>query len=315
MVRSGLAPSSGTNTLEWPCIVTFPPLSTALTHRSQMRALRSVVAMALVLFAAIAGLVVPADRANASSCSGPLSGGEIRVVLVVDATDLGGGSSATCLVVPAGTTGSQVLARRGSELGSGSPRYGSSGLLCAIDGLPATGCGDRNSSGFGYWAYFFSDGGGWIYGNNNPFTKRLADGAIEGWRFVAGGCGCGQDPAPQIWPAPSLFPALAPSLPELPSLPPVTTAGSSATGGTTGASGAVASADGTPVVSESSVAVAAEAPATPPTSVEAVVVGDVALASASHSDSNVGRWIGIAAVFVLIAIMAGGAWIQTRRTR
>ena len=73
--------------------------------------------------------------------------------------------------------------------------------------------------------------------------------------------------------------------------------------------------DGATVVSESSVAVAAEASATPPTSVEAVVVGDVALASASHSHSNVGRWIGIAAVFVLIAIMAGGAWIQTRRTR
>jgi hypothetical protein len=49
--------------------------------------------------------------------------------------------------------------------------------------------------------------------------------------------------------------------------------------------------------------------------VEPVVVGDVALASSSSTHSTTGRWVGIAAVFGLIAVMAGGAWVQTRRSR
>ena len=293
----------------------LPSIAFKRLHRT--RALRAMTVVLLSVVVSVSVLVSFAGTASAASCSGPISDGEIRVVLVVDSSDLGGSSSATCLVVPAGTTGSQLLARRGNELGIGSPRYGSSGLLCAIDGLPATGCGDRNSGGYGYWAYFFDGGGNWTYGSNNPFSKRLTDGAIEGWRFVTGGCGCGQDPSPRIGPSRSLFPALAPArapLPELPSASAPSSPSSNPSSTNAGGSSALippSSGDANP---EQQVG-AATGSLTVTSAVEAVVVGEVALASSNSTDSNAGRWVGIAVVFVLIGVMAGGAWVQTRGSR
>lgn len=317
MVRSGLAPFPAPTNNEWPRTVNHQLPSIAFKRLHRTRALRAMSVVLLSVVVSVSVLVGLADTASAASCSGPISDGEIRVVLVVDSSDLGGGSSATCLVVPAGTTGSQLLARRGNELGIGSPRYGSSGLLCAIDGLPATGCGDRNSGGYGYWAYFFDGGGNWAYGSNNPFSKRLTDGAIEGWRFVTGGCGCGQDPSPRIGPSRSLFPALAPARPPLPELPSASAPSSpSSNPSSTNAGGSSAlippsSGDANP---EQQVG-AATGSLTVTSAVEAVVVGEVALASSNSTDSNAGRWVGIAVVFVLIGVMAGGAWVQTRGSR
>jgi hypothetical protein len=322
VVRSGLAPfpapthPAPTNN-EWPRTVNHQLPSIAFKRLHRTRALRAMTVVLLSVVVSVSVLVSFAGTASAASCSGPISDGEIRVVLVVDSSDLGGSSSATCLVVPAGTTGSQLLARRGNELGIGSPRYGSSGLLCAIDGLPATGCGDRNSGGYGYWAYFFDGGGNWTYGSNNPFSKRLTDGAIEGWRFVTGGCGCGQDPSPRIGPSRSLFPALAPARPPLPELPSASAPSSpSSNPSSTNAGGSSAlippsSGDANP---EQQVG-AATGSLTVTSAVEAVVVGEVALASSNSTDSNAGRWVGIAVVFVLIGVMAGGAWVQTRGSR
>ena len=293
----------------------LPSIAFKRLHRT--RALRAMTVVLLSVVVSVSVLVSFAGTASAASCSGPISDGEIRVVLVVDSSDLGGGSSATCLVVPAGTTGSQLLARRGNELGIGSPRYGSSGLLCAIDGLPATGCGDRNSGGYGYWAYFFDGGGNWTYGSNNPFSKRLTDGAIEGWRFVTGGCGCGQDPSPRIGPSRSLFPALAPARAPLPELPTASAPSSpSSNPSSTNAGGSSAlippsSGDANP----EQLVGAATGSSTVTSAAEAVVVGEVALASSNSTDSNAGRWVGIAVVFVLIGVMAGGAWVQTRGSR
>ena len=293
----------------------LPSIAFKRLHRT--RALRAMTVVLLSVVVSVSVLVSFAGTASAASCSGPISDGEIRVVLVVDSSDLGGSSSATCLVVPAGTTGSQLLARRGNELGIGSPRYGSSGLLCAIDGLPATGCGDRNSGGYGYWAYFFDGGGNWTYGSNNPFSKRLTDGAIEGWRFVTGGCGCGQDPSPRIGPSRSLFPALAPArapLPELPSASAPSSPSSNPSSTNAGGSSALippSSGDANP----EQLVGAATGSSTVTSAAEAVVVGEVALASSNSTDSNAGRWVGIAVVFVLIGVMAGGAWVQTRGSR
>lgn len=293
----------------------LPSIAFKRLHRT--RALRAMTVVLLSVVVSVSVLVGLANTASAASCSGPISDGEIRVVLVVDSSDLGGSSSATCLVVPAGTTGSQLLARRGNELGIGSPRYGSSGLLCAIDGLPATGCGDRNSGGYGYWAYFFDGGGNWTYGSNNPFSKRLTDGAIEGWRFVTGGCGCGQDPSPRIGPSHSLFPALAPARAPLPELPTASAPSSpSSNPSSTNAGGSSAlippsSGDANP----EQLVGAATGSSTVTSAAEAVVVGEVALASSNSTDSNAGRWVGIAVVFVLIGVMAGGAWVQTRGSR
>ena len=294
----------------------FPSIASKRLH--QMRALQMAAVVLLGVIVSVSVLVGLADTASASSCSGPIREGEIRVVLVVDSSDLGGSSSATCLVVPAGTTGSQLLARRGNELGTGSPRYGSSGLLCAIDGLPATGCGDRNSGGYGYWAYFFDDGGNWDYGSNNPFSKRLVDGAIEGWRFVVGGCGCGLDPSPRIGPSRSLFPALAPALPPLPEPPSVPAPSSpSSSPSSTNAGESSKPIPQIPVDAnlEQGVGAAETGSLVVKTAVEGIVVGEVALASSNSTDSNTGRWIGIAAAAILIGFMAGGAWVQARRSR
>jgi len=268
------------------------------------RAGRAISVCGVVLIALTGFIVTTSGRAEASSCSGPLSGGELRVVIVVDATDFGGGSSATCLVVPTGTTGSQLLARRSAELGTGSVRYGSSGLLCAIDGLPAAGCGDHNAGGFDYWGYFNAPSGSWVYGNINPFTRRLSDGDIEGWRYVRGGKGSPQDPPPRIAPSRSLFPVLAPNASAVVEQP------------------AVESGTASSLNSSTTIDVAPERTSDPldvasivTTTLEPVAVEGVALASSRASDSTIGRWFAIAAVFVLIAMMAGGAWIQTRRSR
>jgi hypothetical protein len=280
-------------------------------------AFRWLTMVVLLTAVVVAVIFVSVGRADAASCSGPLAGGEIRVVIVVDGTDIGSGSSATCLVVPAGTSGSQLLARRSAELGAGSPRYGSSGLLCAIDGLPATGCGDRNADGFGYWAYFFEADGKWFYGNGNPFTKRLVDGAIEGWRFVTGGCGCGLDPPPRIGPSRSLFPALAPAVPPLPepSLPldggaPVVTKPGSPVGGNP--AGSVTS--GSEPASADSGTVESASPSSTVAPVAPLAVDDVALASSSTDRSTTGRWVAIVVVALVVAAFAGGAWRQARRS-
>ncbi|MEX1217992.1 MAG: hypothetical protein WEA11_05675 [Acidimicrobiales bacterium] len=268
-----------------------------LRHTPHWRLSRAPLVAGLAISALLGLGLVFAERAEASSCAGPLAAGEIRVVLVVDGSDLGKGSSATCLVVPAGTTGSQLLARRGSELGTGPPRYGSSGLLCAIDGAPALGCGDRSAGGFAYWAYFNGSSGSWTYGTINPFIKRLVDGDIEGWRYVQG-AGNGQDPPPQLSPSRSLFPELITevALPPAPLAP----ASSAPTTSTT--------------VSEQ---VAVEIPTTSAAVViteETVVVGDVALASAT-SESSAGQWFGIFGGAIITLALAGGAWARTRRSQ
>jgi hypothetical protein len=157
--------------------------------------------------------VAPAEAAT--RCGGPVAEGQIRVAIVVDPGPGAGGPSATCLVVARGTTGSQLLAERAAALGVARPRYADSGLLCAFDGYPATGCGERTADGYRYWAYFSGTSGSWVYGSGNPFLRRLADGDVEGWRFVDG-TGTGQDPPPRLSPSGLFPPLVAPAPPPAP---------------------------------------------------------------------------------------------------
>ena len=278
--------------------------------RSMRRAAVMMVSMVGGLLLAGAGLFVSSSVASASSCSGPLSAGEIRVVMVVDMGDAGS-SNSVCLVVPEGTTGSQLIARRAAEIGAASPRYAGSGLLCAIDGFPATGCGDRNAGGFAYWAYFSGAGGSWQYGNYNPFVKRLHDGDIEGWRYV-NGAGDGQDPAPRTWPSASLFPPLAPPETAAPagagtSIPSPQVSNPSASEGNQPADG---DATGDMVATSTAPAVSSsDAVASAPSS----DVGDVALAaSTSNGGSGIGRWVGVIVIALLICGFGAGAWFRAR---
>lgn len=249
-----------------------------------------------------------ARRAEASSCAETMPAGQIRVVVVVDTGD-GGGPSAACLVVPAGTTGSQALARRAAELGAESPRYAGSGLLCAIDGRPAPpACGDRNAGGFEYWAYFNGSSGGWVYGTYNPFIRRLSDGDIEGWRYVQG-AGNGSDPPPRLAPTRSLFPAIVPTT-EAPVAPTAAPSGAPPGGVSSAPVGAGSPATVSPddtsptTVSAASVATSIGEPtAEDPLELDVATVG---------TSSSLSPWIPVAAVAVVILALGLGAVVRAR---
>jgi hypothetical protein len=72
-----------------------------------------------------------------------------------------------------------------------------SGLLCAIDGFPRTGCASTDTNGtYTYWSYWGAVGNTWQYATTGPIGHVLADGAVEGWRF-GNGRGTSQDDAPR----------------------------------------------------------------------------------------------------------------------
>lgn len=150
----------------------------------------------------------------AGVCPATVPAGSVRVVIVIDpGTEPGapGGPAAACLVLAEGSTGSDLLRRRAEQLGAPAPRYAPSGLLCAIDGYPAPPeCGAPTAAGYRYWSWWRGTAGRWEYGQGNPFTRRLRDGDIEGWRFV-NGVGGPADPPPRLTPTPgSWFPAPPP---------------------------------------------------------------------------------------------------------
>ena len=111
----------------------------------------------------------PVRRPRPARARGPIAAGQIRVVMVVDPGETGPrGPMATCLVVAAGTSGSKILAQRAAELGLPSPRYAGSGLLCGLDGFPATACPVNNGGSFAFWAYFNGSGGRLVVRSRQP---------------------------------------------------------------------------------------------------------------------------------------------------
>ena len=115
---------------------------------------------------------------------------QVRVAVVVDSHEMSNGSatpSVVCVVVASGASGVAALAARAIRLGTPVPRYDPSGLLCAIDGIPAApACGNPSGSGFLYWSYWVG-GSSWTYANVGPASRRMVDGTVEGWRFISGG--------------------------------------------------------------------------------------------------------------------------------
>ena len=143
-------------------------------------------------------LVLLGPVAAVTGASPACAAGEVRVSIVVDFGDLPSPppTSATCVAVGDGDSGADALAARARQLGTPAPRYNSSGLLCAIDGLPSTGCGERTSSGYRYWSYFRGSAGGWEYSSVGPTGSRVKATQSEGWRFT-NGTGRPGDPAPR----------------------------------------------------------------------------------------------------------------------
>ncbi|HEY5252697.1 MAG TPA: hypothetical protein VIJ09_13585 [Acidimicrobiales bacterium] len=140
-----------------------------------------------------------------------------RTIVVPVVVDTGGTSDTAevaCVPVPVGSNGAQVLAARAKLLHVPAPRYAESGLLCAIDGYPATGCGVETGGHYAYWAYYHG-GSSWTYASVGPASWKVSDGDVEGWRFQAEGSATPADPPPR---APSVASILCPAAP-----PPTTT--------------------------------------------------------------------------------------------
>jgi hypothetical protein len=170
-------------------------------------------AVALAATALVACTPPPSGGGSGTTTTAPVdlrhcptpSAGQVRVAVVVDASQLPGGAaspSVVCVVVASGSTGVAALGARATRLGTPMPRFNSSGLLCAIDGAPAApACGVPAGGSFNYWSYWIGGGSPtptWTYSNLGPASRVMTDGAVEGWRFVAGGSNVAPNASPSF---------------------------------------------------------------------------------------------------------------------
>jgi hypothetical protein len=118
---------------------------------------------------------------------------------------------AKCVTFGGTESGSQLLVDAGHVL-SFDPR---SGLLCSIDGYPASGCGKATSAGYEYWSYWHG-GSKWTYATSGPDTTYVKSGGVEGWRFVSGS-DSSNERAPRYSPAGPPCPTATPTTTTRPS--------------------------------------------------------------------------------------------------
>ncbi|HUA95926.1 MAG TPA: hypothetical protein VMB82_10405 [Acidimicrobiales bacterium] len=131
---------------------------------------------------------------------------EVSVAFVVDLSGSGGVQSA-CVKVPSTDNGYQALALFTEQEHETAPTYNSSGLLCSIGGVPASGCGQAVGHQYIYWSYWLGDTGRWQYSNTgasgtvHACDAEGADCDVEGWKFEDPGAGNPTDPPPGSAPA------------------------------------------------------------------------------------------------------------------
>ena len=145
------------------------------------------------------GALVPLKLAIASADS---VGNDVYVAVVVD---FGNGSSMTtvskCVPVASNAHDADALA---AAVGSANVAYSSSGLLCAIDNLPANGvqnCGQSVGNGqYDYWSYWHGAAGTWVYASNGPAEQSVSNPSddVEGLRFQTDEPASSSDPAPAV---------------------------------------------------------------------------------------------------------------------
>jgi hypothetical protein len=149
-------------------------------------------ACAVLIFTACAFATPLGGRAVGRACADS----SVHIAVVVDAGP-SGTVSTVCVAAGSRDNGAAALAARASRLGTPQPRYNGSGLLCAIDGIPQTGCGDRSNGHYSYWSYWHGAGGNWSYSNVGPGGSRVNANVVEGWRWQPDGAGLPTDPAPR----------------------------------------------------------------------------------------------------------------------
>ena len=168
-------------------------------------------------------VLVVAAAASALALAGPFAlrpfvdaAGAATEVAVAFVVDLGpsGGEVTGCVRVPASDNRYQALGAFLSQKGLAQPTYAASGLLCSINGIPASGCGETVPGGYIYWAYYVGSGSRWIYSSTGA-AAPVGPADVEGWRFQDPGTGHPNDPPPATKPR---YAALCPTAP-----PPTTT--------------------------------------------------------------------------------------------
>ncbi len=135
-----------------------------------------------VAAAAFTGLLVLGPGASPPAAAADQ--GTTCVQLVISPGALGGATSSACITVKDGANGLDVLRTGGHSL-----RFDQSGLICAIDGRPATGCGDATTGAYAYWSYWWrTDDGAWRFANRGPGAHPVATTGkqAEGWSWNDG---------------------------------------------------------------------------------------------------------------------------------
>ncbi len=272
---------------------------------------------------AISALVGPPTVAGA--LGRPCATGETRVAIIVDHGD-SDAPSAVCVAARSSDNGATVLATRASMLGLPQPRFNASGLLCAIDGVPAEGCGDLHDGKYAYWAYFHGINGSWSYSNAGPGGSRVSSGVVEGWRWEPAGTGLPNDPPPR---AAASTAACAPRPP--PRQPPPTAASPVTTSGATttpvarvpaGAGGATTTPSATRRGSTTRTTVASATRRARPNKAAAVDTSSTTIAAPGERElaartaaqrSHGGVPVGLIVGVVLVAVLGVGGGIAARR--
>jgi hypothetical protein len=163
---------------------------------------RRVARAALVVAAGTAALSLAgpfALRPFADAAHAAGSAGEVSVAFVLDFGGPPADQVVGCVTVPSSDTRYDALAAFVQQQGLTQPGYAPSGLLCSINGVPASGCGQIIAGGYIYWAYFTGGAHGWIYASSGAGGTVGTD-DVEGWRFENPGSGNPGDPGPRTAP-------------------------------------------------------------------------------------------------------------------
>ena len=92
---------------------------------------------------------------------------------------------ARCFEVNASVrNGAEFLAARAQILNTPPPTYDRSGLLCSIDGYPATGCGEQTGNSYAYWSYWDGRSGSWVFSNTGPASRRMTNSSVAGLSLI-----------------------------------------------------------------------------------------------------------------------------------
>jgi hypothetical protein len=152
------------------------------------RASRTLAAAALAVVALGVHTVGVQPASATTACDG--------VWVVVDGSVLG--ASATVRCAPGDpSSGLEALTGAGHQY-SFVPTQ--PGLVCIIDGRPAT-CNGAQSDA--YWSYWYADAGGaWTYSQRGAGARDPQPGTVEGWAFGAGDPPSTAPPAPPPEPEP-----------------------------------------------------------------------------------------------------------------